>query len=97
LEEFEMKEGTVSIKEEILPGSTVEDTCTVYVQGAGSTVEDSCTVYVQGAGSTVEDTCTVFVQGESIKRESVDIKSKKQRIIFQLNKIYFNIFARYYY
>ena len=47
-----MKEGTVSIKEEILPGSTVEDTCTVYVQGAGSTIEDSCTVYVQGAGST---------------------------------------------
>ena len=28
-----MKEETVSIKEEILPGSTVEDTCTVYVQG----------------------------------------------------------------
>ena len=34
LEEFEMKEETVSFKEEILPGSTtVEDTCTVYVQG----------------------------------------------------------------
>ena len=33
LEEFEMKEETVSIREEILPGSTVEDTCTVYVQG----------------------------------------------------------------
>ena len=28
-----MKEETVSIKKEILPGSTVEDTCTVYVQG----------------------------------------------------------------
>ena len=33
LEEFEMKEETVFIKEEILLGSTVEDTCTVYVQG----------------------------------------------------------------
>ena len=82
-----MKEETVSIKEEIHPGSIVEDTCTVYVQGTGSTVEDTCTAYVQGAGSTVEDiedTCTVYVQGESIKREILDIKSKKQRIIFLL-------------
>ena len=30
---FDMKEETDSIKEEILPVSTVEDTCTVYVQG----------------------------------------------------------------
>ena len=29
LEEFEVKEETVSIKEEILPSSTVEDTCSV--------------------------------------------------------------------
>ena len=29
LEEFEIKEETVSIKEEILPSSTVEDTCSV--------------------------------------------------------------------
>ncbi len=33
LEKLVMKEETFSIKEEILPGSTVEDTCTVYVQG----------------------------------------------------------------
>ena len=45
LEEFEMKEETVFIKEEILPGSTVEDTCTVYVQGA---------VYVQGEDMKME-------------------------------------------
>ena len=32
-EEFEMKDEMVFIKEEICPGSTVEDTCTVYVQG----------------------------------------------------------------
>ena len=30
LEDFDIKEETVSIKEEILPGSTVEDTCTMY-------------------------------------------------------------------
>ena len=29
LEEFEIKEEIVSIKEEILPSSTVEDTCSV--------------------------------------------------------------------
>ena len=29
IEEFEIKEEIVSIKEEILPSSTVEDTCTV--------------------------------------------------------------------
>jgi len=62
----------LSVKESILPSSTVEDTCTVYVQGAGSSVEDTCTVYVQGAGSTVEDTCTVYVQEEIIKRERTD-------------------------
>jgi len=39
LEEFEMKEETVSIKVEILPGSTVEDTCTVYVQGEDMKME----------------------------------------------------------
>ena len=33
IKEFEMKEETVFIKDKILPGSTVEDTCTVYVQG----------------------------------------------------------------
>ena len=33
MEDFDIKEETVSIKEEILPVSTVEDTCTVYVQG----------------------------------------------------------------
>ena len=62
LEEFEMKEETVSIKKEFFSGSPVEDTCTVYVQGAGS---------------PVEDTCTVYVQGESIKSESTEVKSKK--------------------
>ena len=30
IKKFEIKEETVSIKEEILPGSTVEDTCTMY-------------------------------------------------------------------
>jgi len=33
LEEFEMKEETVSVKEEILPGSTAENMCTVLCTG----------------------------------------------------------------
>ena len=71
----------MSVKESILPSSTVEDTCTVYVQGAGSSVEDTCTVYVQGAGSTVEDTCTVYVQEEIIKRERTDDQGKIYSLI----------------
>ena len=35
LEEFEMKEETVFKEEESPPSSTVENTCTVYVQGEG--------------------------------------------------------------
>ena len=31
IEEFEIKEEIVSFKKEILPSSTVEDTCTVYL------------------------------------------------------------------
>ena len=41
LEDFEIKEETVSIKEEILPVSTVEDTCTVYVQGEDMKMEST--------------------------------------------------------
>ncbi|XP_023344017.1 uncharacterized protein LOC111713403 [Eurytemora carolleeae] len=44
LEEFEMKEETVFKEEKSPPSSTVENTCTIYVQGE----EDICTVYVQG-------------------------------------------------
>ena len=39
-----MKEETVSIKVEILPGSTVEDTCTVYVQGKDMKMESKTEV-----------------------------------------------------
>ena len=35
MEEFEIKEEIVSIKEEILPSSTVEDTCTVNLKKHG--------------------------------------------------------------
>ena len=38
IEEFEMKEETVSIKEK---GSTVEDACTVYVQGESMKMEST--------------------------------------------------------
>jgi len=35
LEEFEMKEETVFKEEKSPPSSTVENTCTIYVQGEG--------------------------------------------------------------
>ena len=90
-----MKEETVSIKEELLPVSTVEDICTVYVQGTGSTLENTCTVYVHGVGSTVEVTCIVYVQRESIKRERIEMIIKvrisffavKQNLFFQNNDL----------
>ena len=66
LEEFEIKEETVSIKKEFFSGSPVDDTCTVYVQGAGS---------------TVKDTCTVYVQEEIIKRERTDDQGKIYSLI----------------
>ena len=39
-----MKEETVSIKVEILPGSTVEDSCIVYVQGKDMKMESKTEV-----------------------------------------------------
>ena len=67
LEEFEMKEETV-FREEILLSSTVENTCSVYIQGEGIKVE-GCElkdemVYIKDKviTPTVEDTCTVYVQ-----------------------------------
>ena len=41
LEEFEMKEETVFKEEEIRPSSTVENICTVYVQGEKVKMENS--------------------------------------------------------
>ena len=39
LEQLKVKEETVSIQEEILPSSTVEDTCTVYKQEEDAQME----------------------------------------------------------
>ena len=109
LEEFEMKEETV-FKEEILPSSIVEDTCSVYtqreemkneecevVEEMGSTVEDTCTLYVQDTCTVyvedtcsvyVQDTCSVYVQG-GVKMENAGNQGNNSIFIF------FNIF-RYY-
>ena len=109
LEEFEMKEETV-FKEEILPSSIVEDTCSVYTQREeikneecevneemGSTVEDTCTVYVQDTCTVyvedtcsvyVQDTCSLYVQG-GVKMENAGNQGNNSIIIF------LNIF-RYY-
>ena len=66
LEQLEVKEEIVSIQEDTLPSSIVEDTCTVYKQ------EDTL------PSSTVEDTCTVYKQEEDAKMEFTEIKGKNQ-------------------
>ena len=65
-EELDIKENDIKdeIKEEILPFSTGEVTCTVYVQ------EESL------PPSTVEKTCTVYVQEEDVKMDNTEIKGK---------------------
>ena len=77
LVEFEMKEETVFMEEELLSSSTVMEPCTVYIQGEEIKVEE-CELKEEMVSikekvitpSTVEDTCTVYVQGEEIKMES---------------------------
>ena len=82
LEQLEVKKEIISIQEDILPSSTVEDTYTVYKQEDTfpySTVEDTCTVYKQEDTfpySTVEDTCTVYKQEEDAQMEFTEIKGK---------------------
>ena len=78
-----MKEETVFKEEEIRPSSTVENICTVYVQGEGIK-EEECElkkeiVYIKDkviTPSTVENTCTVYVQGEKVKMENSGIQGK---------------------
>ena len=76
LEEFEMKEETVFKEEESPPSSTVENTCTVYVQGEGIKEEElKEIVNIKDkviTPSTVENTCTVYVQGD-VKMENTRI------------------------
>ena len=58
VEEFQIKEEIVFIKEEILPSSSVEDSCTVNLHKDDIKMEYR---KIQGKlpSSTVEDTCTV--------------------------------------
>ena len=64
LEQLEVKKEIISIQEDILPSSTVEDTYTVYKQ------EDTFPY------STVEDTCTVYKQEVDAQMEFTEIKDK---------------------
>ncbi len=77
LEEFEMKEETVFKEEEILLSSSVENMCSVYIQGEGIKEEElkEEIVYIKDkviTPSTVENTCTVYVQGD-VKMENTRI------------------------
>ena len=73
LEEFEMKEETV-FKEELLPSSTVENTCSVYIHGEEIKVEE-CELKEEMVSikDEVEDTCTVYVQGD-VKLKNTEIQ-----------------------
>ena len=64
LERLEVKEEIVSIQEDTLPSSIVEDTCTVYKQ------KDTFPY------STVDDTFTVYKQEEDAQMEFTEIKGK---------------------
>ena len=80
VEGFEINEETVFKKEELLPSSTVENTCSVYIHGEGIKVEE-CElkkemIYIKDKviiPSTVEDTCTVYIQGD-VKMENTGIQ-----------------------
>ena len=77
LEEFEMKEETVL-------SSTVENTCSVYIQGEKIKKEE-CElkeemVYIKEeviTPSTEEDTCTLYVQEEDVKMENTGVKGNE--------------------
>ena len=79
VKEFEINEETV-FKEELLPSSTVENTCSVYIHGEGIKKEE-CElkkemIYIKEKvliPSTVEDTCTVYIQGD-VKMENTGIQ-----------------------
>ena len=89
-EECEVNEEMGSIKDETNTYSTVEDTCTVYVQDTCTVyVEDTCTVYVEDTCSVyVQDTCSVYVQG-GVKMENAGNQGNNSIIIF------LNIFKYY--
>ena len=46
------------------------------------------TVFIKEEGSILEDTCTVYVQGESMKMETLKLKSKIFFSLFYLLYIY---------
>ena len=73
MENIEIKE---EIQENILPSSTVEDTCTVYVKEEAIKMEN---IEIQEnilPSSPVEDSCTVYVKEEVIKMEYTGIQGK---------------------
>ena len=82
-EECEVNEEMGSIKDETNTYSTVEDTCTVYVQDTCTVyAEDTCSVYVQDTCPVyVQDTCSVYVQG-GVTMENVGNQGNNSIIIF---------------
>ena len=77
MENIEIKE---EIQENILPSSTVEDTCTVYVKEEAIKMENiEIKEEIQEnilPSSTVEDSCTVYIKKEVIKMENTGVQGK---------------------
>ena len=72
----------VYIKDEVI-ASTVENTCSVYIQGEEIKKEEcelkEKMVYLMDeviTPSTVENTCSVYIQGEGIKVEECELKEE---------------------
>ena len=64
------------MKEELLPSSTVESTCSVYAHEEVCELKQEM-VYIKdeiNVPSTVEDTCTVNKQEEDVKRKNTKIQ-----------------------
>ena len=79
LKEFETKEDTVFKEDKLLPSSTVEDPCSVYIQRGEIKVEE-CELKEEmiSIKEEVEDTCTVYVQGD-VKMENTEIQGNAKK------------------
>ena len=83
-----IKEETFSIKEEILPTSTEENVCTVYVQ-EDVVKKKEFEIKEEISPSTVEDTCTLYVKEEDVKIKNIGDQGSNYLNIFSYKNMYF--------
>ena len=83
-----IKEETIFMKEEILPTSTEENVCTVYVQ-EDVVKKKEFEIKEEISPSTVEDTCTLYVKEEDVKIENIGDQGSNYLNIFSYKNMYF--------